>query len=175
MNTKNLLCIASALVLITGASAQAQSLPEVAKAEKARRAKIRAQGGGPAKLYTEGDRSAATSADPAQPTASPTDAAAPAGVAGASTKKKEKTPEELAAERQKEWNDKLKAAQDEIKQLQDEIDRNERNLAAMINITPARADLANRIDSDKKKMVTLRQKLVDLEEERRRAGMPRPR
>jgi hypothetical protein len=171
MNFRKLLCVVS-LVGFAAATASAQTLPEIAKAEKERRAKLRAQGGA-AKVYTESDRSGETTvpatAGTVPATTTSTDPAA------AASKKKEKTPEDLAAERQKEWNDKLKAAQDEIKQLEDDISRNERNLASMINITPARADLANRIDADKKKLGVLKQTLLSLEDERRRAGMPRPR
>ena len=45
----------------------------------------------------------------------------------------------------------------------------------MYNITPARADLASRIEADKKKLAGLKQKLVEYEDERRKAGIPRPR
>ena len=53
------------------------------------------------------------------------------------------------------------------------IAKNERTIASLINITPARADLASKIEADKAKLVQLRQSLVTLEDERRRAGMPR--
>ncbi len=167
MNMKNLLCLVSAVALATSAAAQSQSLPELAKAEKARRARLQ-KAGGPAKVYTEGDRSG----DAAQPES----AGAPAtGAAGSATKKKEKTPEEVAADKQKEWNDKVKQAQDQIRELEATISRNERNLASLINITPARVDLANSIEADKKKLADLQKSLVSLEDDRRRAGMPRPR
>lgn len=98
------------------------------------------------------------------------------GPAPATAKKdKEKTPEEQAAERAKEWAEKLKQTQDEIKSLEDSITTNERILASMYNITPARADLASRIEADKKKLAGLKQKLVEYEDERRKAGIPRPR
>jgi len=171
MNMKNLLVLVSAVALATSAAAQSQpSLPELAKAEKARRARLQ-KAGGPAKVYTENDAGTGSS---------PTDAAAPAtggaaAPAGAASKKKDKTPEDVAADKQKEWNDKVKQAQDQIKDLQAGIATKERNLASLINITPARVDLANSIEADKKKLVDLQQSLVNLEDERRRAGMPRPR
>ena len=168
MNTKNLLCLVSTFALAAGTMAQAQSLPEVAKAEKARREKIRATGGA-SKLYTEGDRTG-TAAEAGTETPQG-DGAIAAGAASSAPKKKE----EPAADPQKVWSDKVKAAQDEIKALQEEIGRNERVLASMINITPARADLATRLEADKKKLANLNQKLADLEEERRRAGLARPR
>lgn len=167
MNMKNLLVLVSAVALASSAAAQShQSLPELAKAEKARRAQLQ-KSGGAAKVYTEGDRSAAA---PEGDTTTAATTAAPAGTAG---KKKEKTPEELAAEKQKEWDDKVKTAQDNIKNVQDAITRNERILASMYNITPARQDVINNIEADKKKLADLQQTLVALEDERRRAGMPR--
>ncbi len=173
MNMKNLLCLVSAFALATTAAAQSQpSLPELARAEKARRAQLQ-KAGGPAKVYTEGDRSGSADASQAE------SASAPATSAGASTgsasKKKEKTPEEIAAEKQKEWNDKVKQAQDQIKELEATISKNERVMGSLINITPQRADLANQIEADKKKLAELQQSLVSLEDERRRAGIPRPR
>jgi hypothetical protein len=169
MNMKNLLVLFSAVALAVSAAAQTQSLPELAKAEKARRAKLQ-KAGGPAKVYTEGD--AGGSSQPDSATTAPGGSAAPAGSA---SKKKDKTPEEVAADKQKEWNDKVKQAQDQIKELEATIAKNERNLASFINITPARADLFNTIEADKKKLADLKQSLVNLEDERRRAGMPRPR
>ncbi len=166
MNIKNLLVLVSAVALAS--SAAAQSLPELAKAEKARRAKLQ-KSGAPAKVYTEGDRSG-TAAPEGDTTTAATGTAAPAP---AGSKKKEKTPEELAAEKQKEWDDKVKTAQDSIKNVQEAITRNERVLASMYNITPARQDVINNIEADKKKLADLQQTLVALEDERRRAGMPR--
>ena len=178
MNIRKLLFFASAVIFASVGFASAQSLPELAKAEKARRAKVRSSGG-PAKLYTEENKSAAAEAAAAASGAQTAEGAAgattPSVAAGATGGKKEKTPEELAAERQKEWSDKVQKAQDDIKDLEGSISTNERNLGSMINITPARADLANKIEADKKKLAELKQSLVNLEEERRKAGMPRPR
>ena len=170
MNIKSLLCLVSAVALACVGMAQAQSLPELAKLEKQRRAKLRSASG-PAKVYTEGDRTGTATAS-----AVPADGdvlAVPVAPSTSPTGKKEKTPEEVAAERQKEWADKVKAAQDQITDLEGVISRNERNLASLINITPARQDLANAIEADKKRLADLKKSLVDLEEERRRAGMPR--
>lgn len=169
MNIKNLLVLVSAVALASSAAAQShQTLPELAKAEKARRAQLQ-KSGAPAKVYTEGDRSGAAAPEGDTTTAA-TGTAAPATAGG---KKKEKTPEELAAEKQKEWDDKVKTAQDNIKNVQEAITRNERVLASMYNITPARQDVINNIEADKKKLADLQQTLVALEDERRRAGMPR--
>lgn len=170
MNIKNLICLVCVVGLSSASFAQ-QSLPELAKAEKARRAKLRATSG-PAKVYTESDRTGSAAAGDTESTEAATaggNTAAPAN-AGA---KKEKSPEELAAEKQKDWTDRLKKAQDQITELEGVIQTNERNLASLINITPARTDLANRIEQDKKKLADLKQELVNLEDERRRAGLPR--
>lgn len=173
MNIKRLLCLASALALGAAAIGQAQSLTELARMERERRAKLR-KSTGAAKLYTEGDKTgAAVGTDGATilvatTTTTTTTTTAPGG-------KKDKSPEEQAADRQKEWTERVKKAQDEIKSVEDAIGKNERSLASMYNITPARQDLVNAIDADKKRVAALKQSLVDLEEERRRAGMPRPR
>jgi len=172
MNVKNLICLVCALGLSSAAFAQQQpSLPELARAEKARRAKLRATSG-PAKVYTESDRSGSVAAGDAE-SAETTTAGGGATASAVSGAKKEKTPQELAAEKQKDWNDRLKKAQDQITELEGVIQTNERNLASLINITPARTDLANRIEQDKKKLADLKQELVNLEDERRRAGLPR--
>ena len=48
-------------------------------------------------------------------------------------------------------------------------------MGSLINITPQRHDLGLQIEADKKKLVELQKSLVTLEDDRRRAGMPRPR
>lgn len=170
MNIKNILCLVSALSLATVGVTQAQSLTELSKQEKQRRAKLRTSGT-PARVYTENNRST-QAVEPAAADGTATTATDPLAAAAPGAPK-EKTREELDAERQKEWADKVKKAQDEIATLEAAIARNERNLASLINITPARQDLANAVDADKKRLAELRQSLVSLEDERRRAGMPR--
>jgi len=169
MNIKKLLYLVPAIALAASA-AQAQSLTDLAKAEKSRRAKLQ-KSGGATKVYTEADRGGEAS----QPEVTAPATGGTAVAASSTSGKKEKTPEELAADKQKEWNEKVKQAQDQIKELEATISRNERVMGSLINITPQRADLANQIESDKKKLVDLQQQLVNLEDERRRAGMPRSR
>ena len=94
MNIKKLLCLVSAVALATSTTANAQSLVDLAKQEKQRRAKLRSMGG-PAKVYTEGDRTGTADAAAATEGGLSTLAATPT-----TRGKKEKTPEELAAERQ---------------------------------------------------------------------------
>jgi hypothetical protein len=178
MNVKKLLCLVSAVALVSTATASAQSLTDLAKQEKARRAKAKTTGTTPAKLYTDSTGGAIGAANPA--TGAATDPAQ--GATGAATTtapatgdKKAKTPQELAAEAQAAWAEKVKKAQDEINSLESAISQNERSLASMYNITPARADMVSRIEADKKKVADLKQQLAQFEEERRRAGMPRPR
>jgi len=172
MNTKNLLCLVSAMALATGTLAQAQSLSELAKQEKQRRAKMKASGG-TAKLYTEGDKTGGASTT-GEAAAAP-DSMGTAGPVAGEGKKKEKSAEEIAAEKQQEWADKVKKAENEIKSLEDAVTRNERSLASMYNITPARADMANAVEADKARIAALKQSLAALEDERRRAGLTRPR
>ncbi len=170
MNIKKVLCVVSALALAASSMAQTQSLIELAKLEKQRRARVRASGG-TARVYTEGDRSTTTTPEPiaAEGTAAPDPLAATAAPGA----KKEKTREELEMDKQKEWAARLKAAQDEIATVEQSISRNERNLASMLQPTPARQDVVNTIEADKKRLGNLRQSLLSLEDERRRAGMPR--
>lgn len=175
MNLKIALSLAVATALTAGSTAHAQSLTDIAKAEKARRAKVRAAAG-EVKTYSDSGKTApeAAGADESAPVVAANTAPAE-GAPSAEPVKKEKTPEELAAEKQQEWAERVKKAQDEIKALEDAIAKNERSLASMYNITPARADMANAIEADKKKLAALKQSLVTLEEERRKAGMPRAR
>ena len=174
MNVKKLLALASALALGVAASSDAQSLSALAKQEKQRRAKAKSAGAAPAKAYTD-DGGTLTTAS----TATTTTEGAPSTTTGAASAaaggKKEKTPQELAAEAQAAWTKKVADTNAEIADLEKVIANNEANLASMINVTPARANLATRVDADKQKLVQLRQKLVDLEEERRRAGLARVR
>jgi len=133
MNIKNLLCVVSAVALFGSVTAQAQGLTDLAKAEKKRRAQVQKTGGA-AKVYTESDKSSSASSDGGVSVASaPEGAGAPGAAPGAApaTGKKEKTPEEIAAEKQKEWNDKVTAAQTQITELEGTISRNERNLASL--------------------------------------------
>jgi len=176
MNVKKLLCLVSAVAFVS-ATASAQSLTDLAKQEKSRRAKAKSTGTAPAKLYTDSNGGAIGAADPAT-AADPAQGATGGAATTAATAtgdKKAKTPQELAAEAQAAWAEKVKKAQDEITALEGAISQNERSLASMYNITPARADMVSRIEADKKKVADLKQTLAGLEEERRRAGMPRPR
>jgi|EndMetStandDraft_2_1072991.scaffolds.fasta_scaffold155364_2 hypothetical protein len=176
MNVKKLLCLVSAVALVSAATASAQSLTDLAKQEKARRAKAKTTGTSPAKLYTDSNGGAVGAADPAA-AADPAQGATGAATttAPATSDKKAKTPQELAAEAQAAWAEKVKKTQDEINSLEGAISQNERSLASMYNITPARADMVSRIEADKKKVADLKQQLAQFEDERRRAGMPRPR
>ncbi|MEO8361141.1 MAG: hypothetical protein ABI672_14010 [Vicinamibacteria bacterium] len=166
MNIKKLLCLMTVVTFGSTAAASAQGLVDAAKAEKQRRAKMRT----PARVYTEADRSGSTP----EPAITPADPNAPPPLpAPPGSKKKEKTPDELAAEKQQEWADRVKKTQDEITSLQTAISGNETTLASTFNITPARAALANKIDADKKHLAELQQQLVNLEDERRRSGLTR--
>jgi hypothetical protein len=174
MNVKKLLTLGAALAFVTVATSDAQSLSDLAKQEKQRRAKAKTTGGTPAKVYTD-DGGTVTTTSTTTTTAAgaaSTTAADPAPAAGG---KKEKTREEQAAEAQAAWTKQLTETNAEIAELEKVIANNQANLDSMINVTPARANLASRVDADRAKVAQLRQKLLDLEEQRRRAGMPRVR
>jgi hypothetical protein len=173
MNIKTILSVVSAFALLASAT-EAQTLSDLAKQEKSRRAKAKTTGTAPAKVYTDADGTGAAAVSNQSATvAGATTTAAPAAPGG--PEKKEKTREELAAEAAAAWNKKVQDAQTQITELERVISANERNLASMINVTPARAELGTRIEADKKKLADLRQSLLALEDERRRAGIARPR
>lgn len=166
MNIKKLLCLMTVVTLGSTVAASAQSLADAAKQEKQRRARMRT----PTRVYTEADRSGSIP----EPAVVTVDLNAPIALpAPPGAKKKEKTPDELAAEKQQEWADRVKKTQDEIVSVQTSVSTSEINLASMVNITPARAALANKIDADKKHLADLQQQLISLEDERRRSGLTR--
>lgn len=165
-NLKKFVLALTVLSLVTPASAQ--TLAEMAKKERERRAQMKNKGKA-SKTYADGGNTGgATSSTAAAPGSASAD-----GGASKAPAKKEKTADEIRADQEKEWGDKVKAAQDEIRALEGVIERNERSLASMVNITPARADMANAIEADKKKLADLKAKLDSLEDERRRAGYTR--
>jgi len=167
----------AAAFLLTAMPSSAQSMAELAAREKERRSK--AKNGG--KVYTESDLGrggtsapatdapatgapAAAAADSKATTAA--DAAKPAGDAA----QKEKTDDELKAEREKAWRDKLTQANAEITRLQSRADDLQRALNDLSQnlYGSTRATQASELEQVQKKLAASRKSLEDLQEEGRR-------
>lgn len=160
------------VVALAAAVAWPQSLAEIAAREKARQEKERKKAGGPAKVITEDDlrgRGAGTYSQPAAtaatsaPTASPSPGASPGA-------EKPKTEEELRAEAQKAWREKLTHFQGEVTRLSDLVN----NLQAEVTDTrmalygPGRTRQVGRLEEAQKSLAAARQQVADLEDEGRR-------
>jgi DNA repair exonuclease SbcCD ATPase subunit len=163
----------------------AQSLGEAAAREKARREKAAREGKArpPVKVITEDElRGRVTSGTLSQPAATDTaseaapqegstpaeGAAAPA--AAPRPAEPEKSEEELRAERQTEWRQKLQAAQADVARLRARVDQIQ---AALNDMTgpiygPNRASIANQLEQSKAALTTAEQTVASLEEEGRR-------
>lgn len=163
------LLAAGALAFASGASAQ--SLAEIAARQKEKRK------GKPAKVFTEEDlrRGSARALTPGdegvaaedEPAAVPAPAAAPAGNAPA-----QKSEEELRAEQERAWREKLQKSRDNVTQLTAEVNRLQ---TALNDLTqPAfgatRAARIAALEKAKAQLGFAQQSIVDLEEEGRRAG-----
>jgi hypothetical protein len=162
--------LVAAAFLVFPLAVSAQSLGEAAERAKRERAK-----GTKTKVITEHDlRSAGsevpvTSAEttaPAEATETPkegTAAAAPATV--------EKTEEELRAEAEGKWRERLQKANDDVTRLREEQSQVQRALNDVSqNLYGAtRTGLLNRLEAVNKDLATAQQSLMDLEEEGRRS------
>jgi len=160
--------------LLSSMPCSAQSLQELAAREKERRSKAKTAG----KVYTESDlgkgsasapaSDAATSSSAEAKTTAAEDAAKPAGDAA----KKEKTDDELKAEREKAWRDKLAQANAEIAKLQARADDLQRALNDLSQnlYGSTRAAQASELEQIQQKLTGSRKSLEDLQEEGRRSG-----
>jgi hypothetical protein len=175
-----LVVVAASCSLLIPAAARAQGLAEAAAKEKARR-----KGLTPSKVYTEDDlRRAGAAAPPASASATESSTASDDGEAAASkddatketatgagkTGAKPKTDDELRAEREKDWHDRLAKAEAEVGRLKADIASLESMLGDMSQnlYSSSRAAQMNRLEEDKKQLATAEQKVADLQEEGRR-------
>jgi hypothetical protein len=170
--------VASLLIaaFVAAQAASGQSLAEAAAKEKERRKAAQAK----AKVYTEGDLgkggSSGTFSAPSGPdstSAAPASDTSPKeGGAASPAGKKEKTPEELKAEQQKTWRDKLQKANDDITRISARIDTLQRAASDLSqNIYSAsRTSQLNELEQAKKQLAETQQALTDLEDEGRRNG-----
>jgi hypothetical protein len=158
------------IVALAAAMAWPQSLAEIAAREKARQEKERKKAGGAAKVITEDDlrgRGAGTYSQPSAGVTSPTASPSPAASPGA---EKPKTEEELRAEVEKAWRDKLQHFQGEVTRLSElvaslQADVNDSYVAVY---STGRARQIGRLEEAQKSLATAKQQVADLEEEGRR-------
>lgn len=159
-------------VALAAAVAWPQSLAEIAAREKARQEKERKKAGGPAKVITEDDlrgRGAGTYSQPgtgpaaASPAASPSPGASPGA-------EKPKTEEELRAEAEKAWRDKLQHFQNEVTRLEGVVASLRTDLGDLTGplYGGSRTALLNRMEEAQKSLAAAKQQVADIEEEGRR-------
>jgi hypothetical protein len=159
------------VVALAAAVAWPQSLAEIAAREKARQEKERKKAGGPAKVITEDDlrgRGAGTYSQPgtgtaASPAASPSPGASPGA-------EKPKTDDELRAEAEKAWREKLQHFQSEVTRLEGVVASLQTDLGDITGplYGGSRTALLNRMDQAQKSLAAAKQQVADIEEEGRR-------
>ena len=173
---------ASAVILAVGLGsvpATAQSLGEVAAREKARKDKEAREGKArtPVKVITEDElRGRMTSGTLSQPAAednvepAPAEGTTPAAAPVKPAAAPEKSEDELRAERQAEWRQKLTDAQASVARLRARADQMQ---AALNDMTgpiygPNRASIANQLEQTKTALASAEHTVATLEEEGRR-------
>jgi hypothetical protein len=159
------------VVALAAAVAWPQSLAEIAAREKARQEKERKKAGGPAKVITEDDlrgRGAGTYSQPgtgtaASPGASPSPSASPGA-------EKPKTEEELRAEAEKAWREKLQHFQNEVIRLEGVVASLQTDLGDLTGplYGGSRTALLNRMEQAQKSLAAAKQQVIDIEDEGRR-------
>ena len=177
--------LAAVVALAVGfasAPATAQSLGEVAAREKARKEKEAREGKAkaPARVITEyelrGGGSAGTLSQPASDATSdatasaPTSGDAPAAGQPAKAGEPEKSEDELRAERQQDWRQRLQEAQADVARLRARVDQVQSGLNDMTGpiYGANRASMASQLEQAKTALTAAEQKVATLEEEGRR-------
>jgi hypothetical protein len=157
------------------------ALPQVASAqslgEAAERAKKERKGGSKTKVITETELRQAGAGRPEAPVSSSETAteAAPAAegaaAATAAPAKPEKTEDELRAEAEAKWRDRVQKAREEIGRLNTEANALQTSLNDLSqNLYGSnRTATMNRLDEVKKQLAAAQQAVADLEEEGRRS------
>jgi len=162
----------AAAVLALPQAVSAQSLGEAAE-----RAKKERKGGSKTKVITNDElrQAGGTRYEPPVTSSEPEPAAAPAPADGAAPAtapaKAEKTEDELRAEAQANWRDRVQKAQAEVTRLNAEANTLQTSLNDLSqNLYGSnRANTMNRLDEVKKQLATAQQAVADLEEEGRRS------
>lgn len=161
--------LVAAAFLMLPLAVSAQSLGEAAERAKKERK------GTKAKVITENDLRSAGSEVPVSSaeTTAPSDAkeTPKEGTAAAAPATVEKTEEELRAEAEGKWRERLQKANDDVTRLRDEQSQVQRALNDVSqNLYGAtRTGLMNRLDAVNKDLATAQQSVTDLEEEGRRS------
>ena len=160
--------LVAAALLAFPLAVSAQSLGEAAeKAKKERKGKT--------KVITEDELRRAGSEPPVSSTetteASDSKETAKEGTTAAAPAKVEKTEEELRAEAEAKWRERLQKANDDVTRLQEEQSQVQRALNDVSqNLYGAtRTGLLNRLDAVNKDLATAQQTVNDLQEEGRRS------
>jgi hypothetical protein len=156
---------------LAAAVAWPQSLGEIAAREKERQEQVKRKTGGKAHVITEDDlrgRGAGTYSQPgagtaANPTASPSPGASPAAPP--------KTDDEIRADQEKAWRDRLQQAQEDVTRLSAGVEGLQRDLAdPSVGVYGAgRARAVSRLEEAQKQLAAAKQKVEDLTEEGRRS------
>jgi len=166
--------LSAAAFVLVAAVAWPQSLAEIAAREKERQEKEKRKAGGAAHVYTEDDlrgRGAGTYSQPGSAPAATAASPGPAASPGAAKAEKPKSEEEIRAEQENDWRDRLQKAQEEITRLSAEADRlqNALNDLSQNLYSGTRTGLLNRMDQVQKDLAASKQKVTDLQEEGRRS------
>jgi hypothetical protein len=159
----------AAALLLSSAPSSAQSLAELAAREKERRAKAKA-----GKTYTESDLGRGSSAAVPVSDTTPEATVPTSGAEATKTEpaKKEKTEDELRAEREAAWRERVGKANAEITRLQDRADALQRALNDLTQnlYGSTRQAQANELEQVQTQLTAARKGLEDLQEEGRRNG-----
>jgi len=168
--TRSLLTVS--VVALAAAVAWPQSLAEIAAREKARQEKERRKAGGASKVITENElrgRGAGTYSQPGSGVAAATPAASPSPAASPGAEKP-KTEEEIRAEQEKAWRDRLQQAQAEVTRLSEIVNSMQTDLNdTTSSYSAGRTKTMNRMQEAQKLLADARLKVADLEEEGRRS------
>jgi hypothetical protein len=167
--TRSLMTVSA--VALAAAIAWPQSLAEVAAREKERQDKLKKKTGGAAHVITEDDlrgRGAGTYSQPGAGTAAtPSSSPSPGASPGA---EKAKTEDEIRAEQEKAWRDRLEHFQAEVTRLTGVVDSLQRDLGDMTGplYGGSRTSLLNNLDKAQKSLAEARLQVEAIQEEGRR-------
>jgi hypothetical protein len=162
--------VAAALLVPT--VARAQTLAEVAAKEKERR-KAKA-----AHTFTEEDLRRAGATRPRETAAAVSDPAAPAPEAAAAPKEgkegapKAKSADEIRADQEKAWRDRLAKANEDVTRLSGQVETMQRALNDLSQnlYGPSRATQVGRLEDTKTQLAAAQRSVADLQEEGRRSS-----
>jgi hypothetical protein len=170
MRTSTVTVALVAAVLLLPTATRAQSLAEAAAKEKERRkAKV-------GHTFTEEDLRRAGATRPRESAAAVPDAAPPEAAGGAKEGKegapKAKTPDEIRADQEKAWHERLAKANEDVTRLSGQIDTIQRGLNDLSQplYGPARTTQLGRLEEAKSQLAAAQQSIADLQEEGRRSS-----